>query len=477
MIRLPEALLTFRLVGIKGRTITGTSTAIAMAATLGLCGAGNAFAATANGRSAACPTAGSIPGIGHSPLFTDNNVALFAGGDYTVDGGAAEAEGLLVVKGKATFAKNPGGVYNVGRVGAGSGILPTAGDVMLAVGGDVAIAKGTTVDVGSGLTAGPRYGGSVQVGGNLDVKGELRTNGGASPARMGAAGALGAYNGFDATMAQESASLGALRPTGTSVRAGGTVTFTSTAPSAGNIQVFEIAAADLDKASTFLFQKIPAGASVLVNVTGNRAVSISPMSVGFNDDRVDVYTSKNFGEAASRILYNFRESPTLTLGGGGNFMGSILAPKANADLTASTNGRLYVGGNVKTHGSGNESHNYPWSGSPAFACKPEGPGQPVPPPTEPAKPGQPSQPAPPGQPTPPRPSAPAGSLPPGQPSAPAGSPGATPSESAPPAPDNGGSLAQTGGSGNATTIVAGAAAVALAGGAALFVIARRRRRV
>ena len=38
-----------------------------------------------------------MPGIGHNPKFTDGNVALFAGGNYTVDGGSAEAEGLLAL--------------------------------------------------------------------------------------------------------------------------------------------------------------------------------------------------------------------------------------------------------------------------------------------------------------------------------------------------------------------------------------------
>lgn len=64
-----------------------------------------------------------MPGLGHNPTFTDGGVALFAGGDYTAEGGSAEAEGLLVVGGNATFAKS-GGVFNVGRAGMGSGIIP-----------------------------------------------------------------------------------------------------------------------------------------------------------------------------------------------------------------------------------------------------------------------------------------------------------------------------------------------------------------
>ncbi|MDI2130076.1 choice-of-anchor A family protein [Yinghuangia seranimata] len=428
-------------------------TAIVFAAAFGLSVGAHAFAAETAGQSQSCPASGAAPGIGHVPRFTDGNVALFTGGNYTVDGAAAEAEGLLVVQGKATFAKDNGGIFNVGRVGAGSGIIPAPGDVMLAVGGDLAIAKGTTVDVGSGLTAGPRYGGSVQVGGVIDEKGVLQTNGGGRAARLGAADALGTYSGFRQAVESESASLGSLKPTGSSVRAGGTVTFTSTA--AGGLQVFEISAGDLDGASSFVFRAIPAGSSLVVNVTGTHDVKISPMSVGFNDDRVDLYSSTHFGDAATRILYNFRDSASIALGGGGNFMGSIVAPKASGDFTASTNGRVYVGGNLTVHGTGNETHNYPWTGSPVFTCKPGQPGQPAAP-APPATPGAPTPSAPSSGPGAPAPSAPAS---PGAPDAPA---------------QPGGPLAQTGGS--SMTPVVAAAAVVLAGGAVMLVFAWRRRR-
>ncbi|MEU8136208.1 choice-of-anchor A family protein [Streptodolium elevatio] len=457
--------------GINGIIMTRPGVVLATAAALGLVGAGPGYAEKADGRSASCPTIDNMPGIGHSPRFTDNNVALYAGGDYTVDGGAAEAEGLLVVNGRATFAKSPAGVFNVGRVGAGSGILPTSGSVMLAVGGDLSIAEGTRLDVGSGLTAGPGYGGSVQVGGSLDAAGELVTNGGASPSRMGAAKAIDPHGGFDGTLRTESASLGALEPTGTAVRTGTSVTFKSTAASIGNIQVFSTSAAELDGTSTFAFEDVPANSSVLINVTGNRAVSISPLSVEFNGNRVDTYSSPEYGPAASRILYNFRESTSLTLSGGGNFIGSILAPHASVDLTASTNGRLYVGGNVKMHGTGNESHNYPWNGRPAFACRPK-PG-PLPPTTPLPQPGQPGTPARPG--TPPQPAHPNPPSSPGLPTPSTQPPGTVPPASgAPGAPGDGSSLAETGGSD--TTVLAVAAAAVLVGGAAVLAIARRRRR-
>ncbi|MFD8597167.1 choice-of-anchor A family protein [Kitasatospora sp. NPDC059646] len=448
------------------------SAPLAVAACTGILLTGTAHAADpapGKGRTGACPNSGQAPAIGHEPKFTDGNVALFAGGGYTVDGGAAEAEGLLVVGGDATFAKS--GVFNVGRVGAGSGILPADGQPMLVVGGRLGIAKGTTLDIGHGLTAGPAYGGGVRVGGVIDEQGTLQTNGGERRSDLGTE-ALGAYSGFAATVKDESARLGALKPTGTAKAGGGTVTFRSTGPSQGNLQVFEISGADLDRASTFLFEGVPADASVVVNVTGTHPVSISPMAVGYNGEQVDLYTSAHFGEAASKVLYNLRETPSLTLGGGGNFIGSLLAPGATADLTASTNGRVYIGGDVKMHGSGNESHNYPWTGAPVFDCTPA----PAPQPTAPPSPG--ATPVPSGSaPAAPSTTAPGKNAPsrPAQHTTPA--PGRSASAGPSTAPEEtrapGTSLAFTGSTG--TFALAGAAVVVLAVGTGIVVLARRRR--
>ncbi|MFD3997571.1 choice-of-anchor A family protein [Streptomyces sp. NPDC058548] len=457
-----------------GRTGLRLSSAVALGVVLGITAAGPALAAPltpAPGSTRTCPAPGEEPGIGHEPRFTDTNVALFAGGDYTADGASAEAEGLLVVGGNATFAKASGGVFNVGRAGAGSGIVPPAGSVMLAVGGNLAIAGGTTVDVGHGLTAASGHGGAVRVGGAIDEKGRLETNGGSRSAGLGARAALTPYDAFAGTVRDESASLGSLKPTGTSVRRGDTVTFEGGQAGTTGPQVFEISAKELDGASSFDFRSIPGRSAVVVNVTGRQAVSVSPLSVGFNGDRVDGYGSAHFGEAASRILYNFEAVPSLTLGGGGNFMGSILAPEASADLTASTNGRVYVGGDLRTHGTGNETHNYPWTGSSAFTCKPtpEGPSA-TPTPTPSSTTPTASSPTPsssgPAEETPgtPETTAPEGSAPPAVPGTTSPSPSATePGDS---------SLATTGAQ---LTPYAVAAAALGAAGAAILVLARRRR--
>ncbi|WP_017539764.1 choice-of-anchor A family protein [Nocardiopsis halophila] len=459
--------MTFKQFASWGAGTLAVSTALLLA------GSGAATAAPATAQPAPeCPADGGMPGIGNEPTFTDNNVALFAGGDYTATGGSAEAEGLLVVKGDAEFDKASGGVYNVGRVGVGSGIHPTPGQAMLTVGGDMAVGEGTTVDVGHAVSSGSGSGGAVRVGGTLDERGTLETNGGDLRTGIGAQEALGPFRGFAATLSSQSGELGALEPTGTAERNGARVTFTSTG--GGGLQVFEIAAADLDGASEFVFDaSLPEDAAVLVNVEGGDAVSIDPLYTSYKGERVDGYGSALFGEAASRILYNFTDAPSVSLGSGGSFMGSVLAPEASADITASTNGRLYFGGDVTTHGSGNESHNYPWTGAPEFDCEPgtptpeepdgsEEPNEPEP--TEPGETAEPETPDETGEPNEPgEPSTPAEPGNPDEQNKPDGSEGS----------DSDGGLPVTGS--DLGLLVAGAVALIGAGGAAL-VAARKRRK-
>jgi len=326
-------------------------------------------------RSESCPPDGGMPNPGHVPTFTDANVSVFVGRALTVTGDAAEAEGLIVVKGDARFDK--AGIFNVGRVGFGSGIFPPGGSVMLAIGGDGLVTGRTTVDVGHGVDDDSGYGGSVRGGGYLDLQGNVVTNGGDIMDELGAEDALRPFGAFDRTMTRESASLASLAPTGVAERDGSGISFESTGPSVDGLQVFELDASEIDGATTFIFEEsIPDEAAIVVNVRGTGAISIAPLAVGYRGDRADVYDSPIFGEAASRILYNFTDTTNLTLSGGGNFMGSILAPSASADLTASTNGRLYLGGDLVTRGSGNELHNWPWVGRPSFDCRSEPPVEP-----------------------------------------------------------------------------------------------------
>ncbi|ARU51142.1 hypothetical protein CBR64_06195 [Cellulosimicrobium cellulans] len=343
------------------------ATAALVAAALALAGA-VALVAGPQARPAAaaigfCPDPDDFPNIGPLPIFTDNNVAVYAGGDYTATGTSAESEGVLVVRGDATF--DTPGSFNVGTVGAGSGIVPEPGSPMLHVGGVMSIASGANVIVGANLDGG----GAVHVGGDLEDVGGLDTNGGAVETNMGTDAALAPWAGFQTVIADESAVLGAVPATGTAARSGGQVLFTSTDPASTDLQAFTIDAADLDGASEYAFVGIPDGTPIVVNVVGDAPVTVTVNDVRINGVRVD--DPANIGNAAARLMWNFTGSGDVAVNGAGQWVGSILAPSADqVTLTASTNGRVYAGNDLTTSGSGNEQHNYPWIGPGPFSCIP-----------------------------------------------------------------------------------------------------------
>ncbi len=347
------------------RRLLGAATTAALAlsgALVVVVGPGAAPAAAVPGQ---CPAPGEIPGIGNLPVkFTDNNVSVYAGGNYLATGGAAESEGLLLVRGDATFDKEWGGLFNVGTVGVGSQIAPDEGSVMLAVGGNLTISSDTTVQVGAGLAGG----GAVQVGGTIDAApGQPETVGAPVTQGMGQAAAMSPFDDFHDVITTTSAQLGDATVTGTAERSGNQVTFTTTDPSNVTLQAFTISAADLDGASEFVFTGLPADAPLVINVVGG-PVSISANFVSYNGVRVDDLGSPMLGEASSRILFNFLDAEQVDITGSGQFIGSILAPNASSNITSSTNGRVYIGKDLTTSGGGNEQHNYPWLGADVFSC-------------------------------------------------------------------------------------------------------------
>ena len=347
------------------RRLLAAATAAALALSGALVVVAGPSAAPASAVPGQCPAPGEMPGIGNlPPKFTDNNVAVYAGGNYLATGSAAESEGVLLVRGDATFDKDPDGLFNVGTVGVGSQITPDPGALMLAVGGDLTIVGTNTVQVGAGLTPG----GAVQVGGALTAPaGQPETEGAPVTTGMGQAAAMSPFADFQDVITETSASLGTATATGTATRDGGRVTFTSTDPSNVTLQAFTIDAADLDGASEFFFAGIPADAPVVINVVGG-PVAVSANYVDYNGVRADDLSSAALGEAASRILWNFVDADQVDITGSGQFIGSILAPAASSMITSSTNGRVYVGNDLTTAGSGNEQHNYPWIGPGPFDC-------------------------------------------------------------------------------------------------------------
>ncbi|MFC9561193.1 choice-of-anchor A family protein [Agromyces sp. NPDC056965] len=350
---------------VAAAAATGLALAGAVALAAAPASAAPASAATAAPTAAAaapapyCPPPGEMPGIGNVPAYTDSNVAVFAGGDYLATGSSAESEGLLLVHGDAVFDKANGGVFNVGTVGVGSGIVPPGGSTMLAVGGDITVRPTTSVHVGANLDGG----GAVAAGGS--ATGSFDTNGATLTLDLGRAAAMAPNADFQSVVTDTATTLGALPATGTTSIAFGRATFTGTPGEA--MQVFDVDGAALASIVEVSFEGIPAGVPILVNVSGG-TVSFAPNYFLLNGERVDAFSSPNFGNAASRILWNVTDATSLLLGGSSQFMGSVLAPTATTEVTASTNGRLHVGGDLRYSGVGNEHHNYPWTGGGSLGC-------------------------------------------------------------------------------------------------------------
>ncbi|WP_165314314.1 choice-of-anchor A family protein [Agromyces protaetiae] len=301
-----------------------------------------------------------------TPQYTDSSVAVFAEGNYTAVGESAESEGLLVVVGNATFDKQYGGTFNVGTVGRGSGIAPGANSQMLAVGGNLVVASDTRLDVGFGTAA------KVTVGGTST--GTVDVNGGTLSTKLGKAAALAPNAGFGSVLDDTSAELASQSANGEATRAGDHLTLTG--KSSASLQVFSVPASTLALVGQVTFASIPADAAILVNVTGG-AVSFAPYQFDANGARVDSPTGTSIGNWSSRVLWNFQDASAVSIGGSSQFIGSILAPDASTTLvTASTNGRLHVGGNLTVQGSGIEHHNYPWVGRASLSCTPVTPTTP-----------------------------------------------------------------------------------------------------
>jgi choice-of-anchor A domain-containing protein/LPXTG-motif cell wall-anchored protein len=304
-------------------------------------------------------------------IWTDDNVAVFAGGDFLADGAAAESEGVLVVMGDAVFDKDAGGRFNVGWVGVGSQATPTPGSVMLAVGGALTVGDTTTLDVGAGAVDGDGtlLGGDVQVGTTATPAypaPQYALNNGSLQTGMGPA-AVADWATFDASIAANSASWVALPDNGSVTVSAPQITFTGDGTS--NTQIFTVAAAALSGITEVYFVNIADDAPVVINVEGAADIVFSPNYFAEDGVRADDFTSSLFGLVAQRTMWNFADATSVTFGGSSQFLGSVMAPVGDFDITASMNGRVYAGGDIRMHGGGNELHNYPWIGAP-YDCLP-----------------------------------------------------------------------------------------------------------
>ncbi|MYW08299.1 choice-of-anchor A family protein [Streptomyces sp. SID2563] len=232
--------------------------------------------------------------------------------------------------------------------------------------------------------------------------------------------------------------------------------------------VFSVEASQLEKAKE-VFIKVPAGATTIVNVTGQTYDMQTAGTTGFflsgGQDFVldDKLQSAEDGAVRAKLLWNFPNATKVVKNSQAAWPGSVLAPYAHLELgtAAPVNGSVWV---ASLHGSGGaETHHFPFTG-----CLPEVPGTPEPS-TTPS--GTPST-------TPPATATPSASVPPSGDATPSATPSGTTTPGAPvpsPSPSQPeGDLATTGSSNMVPITVGGA--VVVAAGAGLVVMARRRKR-
>jgi choice-of-anchor A domain-containing protein len=282
----------------------------------------------------------------------DEGINVFVGDQFQVRGGAAEAEGRVVVLGDFDMAKSPGGssVYNVGIAGVGSRVPPPDGADFLTTGGNVTVAPGQQLLADGGVV---RHGGLVTgtVTGTLEADPDAATP--YEELRTQLEDASQCY-------AREE---GTPRPTtGTAVNEGNRTLFTGDGTSA--LQVFNV---DFDLTGPggamqgIEFEGIPEGATVLVNLVGaSRTINT------YSGDLADQDPLNGLRE---RLLWNFPDATTVRVAGGAQFQGSVLVGNPGSLTTLSTSGtagRFFTTGSLlhtsEAGGGGQEIHAYPFTG-------------------------------------------------------------------------------------------------------------------
>ncbi|MFJ1801982.1 choice-of-anchor A family protein [Streptomyces sp. NPDC088180] len=343
-----------------------------------------------------CPPSWNDPNNGPVTNF-DSNINVYVGGDFLVREAAAEAEGKVVTLGRFDMDKRDGvsQIYNVGIAGVGSRVPPPDGSDYLTAGGDVTIAAGERLLAEEGTHSG-----------RVAYAGELTGTVNPTTAPRFDEDAAAPYTGLRPQLTEASQCYAYdgdehREATGTWVKTGDLMTFTGDGSSA--IQIFDVDA-DLESEAGgntgFVFNGIPEGATVLVNVYGATR-SVATFMGSFPNEGL-----------RENLLWNFPDATDLSLTGPAQFEGSVLVgqPTSTTVLSMSgTNGRFYTAGSL-THTSsgasgGQEIHAYPFDGD-LPTCSPEPtptptPTDPTPTPTEPTPTPTPTDPTPtPTEPTP-----------------------------------------------------------------------------
>lgn len=290
-----------------------------------------------------------FPPVNSGPFAgRDDAVSVYVGKDFAVTGAAAEAEGRVVVMGSLSVdqdAEDSAG-YSVGIAAVGSRVPPPDGADFLTVGGDITVAPGQQLTADGGVV---RHAGTASgaITGTLTADPDATTQ--YTPLST------------DLTAASQCYEI-APKVTGTAANEGYQTVFTGDGTSA--LQVFDL---DFDLtgtgggAQTLVFDQIPATATVIVNMLGtHRAIVANNGSVSDSDP---------FNSLRTRLLWNFPDAKTVTIGGSDQFQGSVLIgdPRSTTTVTAAgMNGRFYTTGaltQTSSAGNGGQAfHNYPFDG-------------------------------------------------------------------------------------------------------------------
>jgi choice-of-anchor A domain-containing protein len=297
----------------------------------------------------------------------DGHVNVLVGGNLSVSGTAAGAEGVVVAAGNATFARAEPGPYRVGATEIGSQVPPHADSDMLVVGGSLTATAGTSLEVAPGLDGDAVVGGAVADGTTVAL----------GDGKLDAAvpDATAPYQELLAGLGAKSGAYAGLPVTGTVEVTGAAITLTGDGVS--DPQVFAVDGATLgapgaSPGRSLQVLGVPAGAAAIVNLTGPTVELEFDTLLAPGGAPVDPSADPYFADLATHLLWNVPAASTVDLPGTAQLPGSLLVgavPSTTTITGAGTNGRVYVAGDL-VH-AGGELHSYPFVRDPALSCGPD----------------------------------------------------------------------------------------------------------
>ncbi|MEV7601846.1 choice-of-anchor A family protein [Kitasatospora sp. NPDC089797] len=281
----------------------------------------------------------------------DASINVFVGGNYDATGRTAEAEGKIVVLGNLDVNKDGGGLFNMSVVGVGSHVVPPDGSDFVTVGGNVTAEAGNRMVVG-----GPDAFGNLRYAGSKTGDVIVAPTGQA----IQDPNATTQYQDALPQIETVSACVGKAVQTGTVVIDPSQATLTGDGVSTK--QVFNVAqnlASPTGGQIGLVFENIPVGATVVVNMLGDDQLINTYTGTGQEGDQAT--------ELRPKLMYNFPTATKAEITGSAQFQGSVMTGNPDSTITLSQpgiNGRIYLAGNLlqTSSGGGYELHSYPFDG-------------------------------------------------------------------------------------------------------------------